>query len=103
MGLLVPASVVIHKTKTNYVTINDPGPRHYFSIRNNIWIIRFSNGLSKREKFGTLRYLIDTMTMRYLLAHRFSGKALGAVLRGVRDGVFREPDLSDDFSRSKTR
>lgn len=103
VGLLVPASVVIHKTKTTYVTINDPGPRHYLSIRNNIWIIRFSNGLSKREKFGTLRYLIDTMTMRYLLAHRFSGKALGAVLRGVRDGVFREPDLSDDFSRSKTR
>jgi rhamnopyranosyl-N-acetylglucosaminyl-diphospho-decaprenol beta-1,3/1,4-galactofuranosyltransferase len=103
LGLLVPASVAIHKTKTNYVTINDSGPRHYFSIRNNIWILRFSNGLSRREKLGSLRYLINTMTIRYLWVHRFSGQALRAVFRGVRDGLFKKPDLGDDFSRSKTR
>jgi GT2 family glycosyltransferase len=100
-GLFVPASVATHKTTTNHITINDPGPRHYFSIRNNIWIARFSNGLSKREKLGTLRYLIDVMMIRYLLAQRFSGPALKAVLRGVRDGLFSRPDLSDDFSRSE--
>jgi rhamnopyranosyl-N-acetylglucosaminyl-diphospho-decaprenol beta-1,3/1,4-galactofuranosyltransferase len=102
-GLFVPTSEAIHKTKTNYFTINDPGPRHYFSIRNNIWIIRFSNGLSKWEKFGTLRYLINIMTIQYLLTHRFSGQALSAVLRGLYDGLFSRPDLSDDFSRSGTK
>ena len=56
----------------------------------------------KKEKFAQLRYLINTMTIRYLLAHRFSGKALTAVLRGVRDGLFSKPDLSDDFSRVVT-
>jgi rhamnopyranosyl-N-acetylglucosaminyl-diphospho-decaprenol beta-1,3/1,4-galactofuranosyltransferase len=100
-GLVVAASVATHKTKTNHMTINDAGPRHYFSVRNNIWIIRFSNGLSRNEKLGTLRHLINTMTIRYLLAHRFSGKALMAVLWGVRDGLFSKPDLSDDFSRAE--
>jgi rhamnopyranosyl-N-acetylglucosaminyl-diphospho-decaprenol beta-1,3/1,4-galactofuranosyltransferase len=99
-GLLVTGSEAIHKTKTNYFTNNDPGPRHYFSIRNNIWIIRFSNGLSKREKLGTLRYLIEVMMIRYLLTQRFSAQALRAVLRGLRDGLFSKPNLSDDFLRS---
>ncbi len=100
VGLLVPSSIAIHKTKTNHTTIDDSGPQHYFSIRNNIWIIRFSNGLSKREKlFGILRHLIEIMMIRYLLAHRFSGQALRGVLRGVRDGLFSKPDLSDDYSR----
>ena len=98
-GLFVPDSVAVHKTKSNYMTINDPGPRHYFSIRNNIWIIRFSNGLSKMEKLGTLRYLATTMTIRYLLTHRFSKPAMCTVLRGLRDGLFRKPELSDDLTR----
>jgi rhamnopyranosyl-N-acetylglucosaminyl-diphospho-decaprenol beta-1,3/1,4-galactofuranosyltransferase len=101
-GLLVLASVATHKTKTNHMTVSDPGPRHYFSIRNNIWIIRFSNGLSTKEKLGSLRYLINTMMIRYLLAHQFSGLAVTSVLRGVRDGLFGKPDLSDDFTQSKT-
>lgn len=102
-GLFVPASIVTHKTKTNYMTINDPGPRHYFSIRNNIWILRFSNGLSKREKVGTLRYLIHIMILRYVTVHRFSAHALGTVLRGVWDGLFSKPDLRDDLSRRHGR
>jgi hypothetical protein len=99
VGLLVTASIAVHKTKTNHTTIDDSGPRHYFSIRNNIWILRFSTALSKREKlFGTLR-LIKTMMIQYLLAHRFSVQALRAVLRGLCDGLFSKPDLSEDFSR----
>ena len=58
-------------------------------------------GFPNERSLGTLRYLINTMTIRYLLAHRFSGQALRAVFRGVRDGLFRKPDLSDDFSRSR--
>jgi GT2 family glycosyltransferase len=101
VGLLVPASIAVHKTKTNHMTVNDPGPRHYFSIRNNVWIVRFSNGLSKKEKLGTLRYLVNTMIIRFLLTHRFSRQAFGAVLRGLRDGLFSKPNLSDDCSRSR--
>jgi rhamnopyranosyl-N-acetylglucosaminyl-diphospho-decaprenol beta-1,3/1,4-galactofuranosyltransferase len=100
-GLLVPASVATHKTKFNYMTINDPGPRHYFSIRNNIWILRFSNGFFKREKLGIIRFLITTLTIRYLLSHGLSRQPLGAVLRGMRDGLFTKPNLGDDFSRGR--
>lgn len=103
VGLFVPASVVTHKTKTNYMTINDTGPRHYFSIRNNIWILRFSNGLTKREKAGNLRHLLAIMIVRYLLAHQLAIGSVKAVVRGVRDGLFSKPDLSDDLSRSESR
>ena len=101
MGLFVPASVATHKTKTNHITINDPGPRHYFSIRNNIWIAPLQQWPLQKREARTLRYLINIMMIRYLLAHRFSRPALKAVLRGVRDGLFSKPDLSDDFSRSE--
>jgi len=40
VGLLCPASVVVHKTRTFGGTDADPGERFYYEVRNKIWTLR---------------------------------------------------------------
>ncbi len=49
-GIFVPASVVVHKTKVLGSTDADPGARFYYEVRNKVWLMRLSNGLSLWEK-----------------------------------------------------
>jgi GT2 family glycosyltransferase len=49
-GVFVPASVVVHKTKVLGSTDADPGARFFFEVRNKVWLMRLSNGLSLWEK-----------------------------------------------------
>jgi rhamnopyranosyl-N-acetylglucosaminyl-diphospho-decaprenol beta-1,3/1,4-galactofuranosyltransferase len=39
-GLLCPASVVVHKTRTFGGTETDPGDRFFYEVRNKIWTLR---------------------------------------------------------------
>lgn len=49
-GLLCPASVVVHKTKT-YGSIDvDPGERFFYEVRNKIWLFTRSTCLSPAER-----------------------------------------------------
>jgi GT2 family glycosyltransferase len=49
-GLLCPASVVVHKTKTFGSTDSDPGPRFFYEVRNKIWMFRSRSPLSAAER-----------------------------------------------------
>ena len=49
-GIFVPASVVVHKTKVLGSTDADPGARFYYEVRNKVWLMRLSKGLSAWEK-----------------------------------------------------
>jgi len=48
-GLLCPASVVVHKTKTFGGTNVEPGERFFYEVRNKVWTLR-TGSLSPAEK-----------------------------------------------------
>ena len=50
VGLTVPDSVVVHKTKVFGSTDADPGERFFFEVRNKVWMFTRSTGLSPAEK-----------------------------------------------------
>jgi hypothetical protein len=50
VGLAVPASVVVHKTRTFGSTDADPGERFFLEVRNKVWLFTRSTGLSPAEK-----------------------------------------------------
>jgi GT2 family glycosyltransferase len=64
VGLYVPASVVVHKTRAFGSTDNDPGERFFFEVRNKLWLFRHGRGLRRGEKavYGaaTLRRWVRT-------------------------------------------
>ncbi len=88
-GLLCPASVVVHKTESFYNSGSDPGPRFFYDIRNMLWLLGRSRGLSPLERVFfsavTARRWVRTI---YRSRHRpvlIAGLARGAVA-GVRSG-----------------
>jgi GT2 family glycosyltransferase len=50
VGLAVPHSVVVHKTKVFGSTDADPGERFFYEVRNKVWMFTRSTGLSPAEK-----------------------------------------------------
>jgi GT2 family glycosyltransferase len=49
-GLLCPASVVVHKTKTFGATDTNPGERFFFEVRNKVWTLRSRAPLAPVER-----------------------------------------------------
>lgn len=87
-GLYVPASVVVHKTRTFGSTDVDPGDRFFYEVRNKVWMFAHSRSLSLPEKA-----LYGGSTLR-----RWKGTFAGsddtarlrrALVRGLRAGVRR--------------
>ncbi len=50
VGLYVPLSVVLHKTKVFGSTDADPGERFFYEVRNKVWLFTRSRGLTPGEK-----------------------------------------------------
>jgi GT2 family glycosyltransferase len=50
VGLLCPASVVEHRTRTFGASDADPGERFYYEVRNKAWLFTRSRSLSLGEK-----------------------------------------------------
>lgn len=50
VGLYMPSSVVLHKTKKFGSTDADPGERFYYEVRNKVWMFTRSDSLTVREK-----------------------------------------------------
>jgi GT2 family glycosyltransferase len=89
VGLSVPASVVLHKTKTFGSTDADPGERFFYEVRNKVWLFTRSRGLRPGEKavYGasTLRRWVRTFARSG--DRRTLRKALRTGLRaGLRSG-----------------
>ncbi len=90
VGLYVPASVVVHKTRTFGSTDADPGERFYFEVRNKVWLFTRSRGLTFGEKA-----VYGASTLRRW-ARTFAGSEDRATLRralvrGLRAGAVAGP------------
>jgi rhamnopyranosyl-N-acetylglucosaminyl-diphospho-decaprenol beta-1,3/1,4-galactofuranosyltransferase len=97
VGLYVPSSVVLHKTKRFGSTDADPGERFYYEVRNKVWMFTRSDSLTAREKvlYGGstfnrwVRTFIDSPRRDVLWA---------GLRRGVRDGRRRLPSTDEVLS-----
>jgi rhamnopyranosyl-N-acetylglucosaminyl-diphospho-decaprenol beta-1,3/1,4-galactofuranosyltransferase len=90
VGLLCPASVVVHKTREFGSTDADPGARFFYEVRNKIWTLRARSPLTPLERVlyggSTLRRWARTF------ARSRDRRALGRCLvRGVVAGVGTSP------------
>ncbi len=94
VGLYVPASRVVHKTKVFGSTDADPGERFYFEVRNKVWMFGLGRGLSPAEKLvyggSTLRRWARTVARsadrRTLLAAGRRGLVAGVTSRPRSNG-----------------
>jgi rhamnopyranosyl-N-acetylglucosaminyl-diphospho-decaprenol beta-1,3/1,4-galactofuranosyltransferase len=90
VGLLCPASTVVHKTAVFGATDNDPGERFFYEVRNKIWTLRARAPLAPLERVlyggSTLRRWARTF------AKSPDRRALGQCLvRGAAAGVRTSP------------
>lgn len=89
-GVLVPTSIVCHKTPSNPTTTADSGPRFYFEVRNKLWMLRASPAFRPMEKVRfALTLIVDTG--RFLVRTRNKAAAAATVLSGLWAGLGRAP------------
>ncbi|MCB0168774.1 MAG: glycosyltransferase family 2 protein [Anaerolineae bacterium] len=91
-GVAVPASVVVHKTAKKYTHLNDSGPRYYYHIRNNIWMLTRSRAWTTKEKIKKAINFVGGIGL-YLLTTRFRWTGVRSLTLGVKDGLFKAPRL----------
>jgi GT2 family glycosyltransferase len=84
-GVLVPTSVVLHKTGQPYTAISTSGERFYFHVRNTLYMLR--GGAWRPQEKPSLVFILFTSTLAYLRFNRFARANLAVVWRGVRDGL----------------
>ncbi len=84
-GFYVPASVVLHKTRTPHTAVTSTGSRFYFHVRNTLYMLR-GRAWTPREKLSLLWALFFT-TRGYLRHNEFATENVRVVLQGLRDGV----------------
>ncbi len=89
LGYFVPDSVVEHRTKTAHTAVTESGGRFYFHVRNSLYMVG-SSAWNAREKLS-LVWATAYTTQAYLRANRFRRENLAIVLRGLRDGLRRQP------------
>lgn len=89
-GVLVPKSVVTHKTVRKHSPMDAAPERSYYQVRNVLWMITRSPAWRTDEKLKIGLLHLNWM-VRYLFRARWSGAALRAVGRGLRDGLMRAP------------
>jgi GT2 family glycosyltransferase len=89
-GYAVPDSTAVHWTPQPYSTVTDTRERFYFKVRNHLWLLRGSS-FGGRERLGYARSLVSAI-VTYVRRSPSRGRALRTVLKGVRDGLRREPE-----------
>jgi rhamnopyranosyl-N-acetylglucosaminyl-diphospho-decaprenol beta-1,3/1,4-galactofuranosyltransferase len=94
-GVLCPASVVVHKTRTFGSTDVDPGPRFFYEVRNKIWTLRARSSLAPLE-----RVLYGGSTLRRWIRTFASSRDRGALglslVRGIAAGVRTSPRPTEE-------
>jgi rhamnopyranosyl-N-acetylglucosaminyl-diphospho-decaprenol beta-1,3/1,4-galactofuranosyltransferase len=90
VGLLCPASTVVHKTAVFGSTDSDPGQRFFYEVRNKIWTLRAAAPLAPLERVlyggSTLRRWARTF------AKSHDRRALGrCLIKGTAAGIRTSP------------
>lgn len=90
VGLAVHSSKVLHLTKNFGATDADPGERFYYEVRNKIWLLKLSPGLSPLE-----RVLYSGASVRRWLKTLIKSKNPSVLVRvgakGFIHGLFKRP------------
>lgn len=91
LGLLVPKSIVVHKTKRKYVPLTSSLPeRYYYEVRNKLWMLLWSDAWYPTEKLKLGVKLVMNIGY-YVYKKRFAVRAIYHIIRGVKDGLLRVP------------
>jgi GT2 family glycosyltransferase len=90
LGVLVPKSIVLHKTPRRQGMMEATPERYYYQVRNVIWMITRSYGWAALERLKIGVNLIR-WTIVYLHLKQWQLAALRAVAAGFRDGVLTRP------------
>ena len=90
MGIWVPDSIVVHRTKVFGATDADPGERFYYEVRNKLWTFTRSSALGPQDR---LLYAGSTLARwaRTIARSRDRRTLVRALHRGLRDGVATTP------------
>jgi GT2 family glycosyltransferase len=88
-GYMVPESTAFHWTPKAYDTVTDTRERFYLKVRNQLWLLR-GPSFGGLERIGYAQSLF-TGIRAYLRQSSDKRRALVTVLKGVRDGLRREP------------
>jgi rhamnopyranosyl-N-acetylglucosaminyl-diphospho-decaprenol beta-1,3/1,4-galactofuranosyltransferase len=95
IGLYVPTSVVVHKTRVFGNTDTDPGGRFYYEVRNKAWMFTCSRSLSPPEKVA---YGGSTLTrwIRTFIDSPDRATLRDALRRGLVDAWTAPPRRTED-------
>jgi rhamnopyranosyl-N-acetylglucosaminyl-diphospho-decaprenol beta-1,3/1,4-galactofuranosyltransferase len=87
MGYLVPQSVALHKTATAHKP-HEGKQRFYYAVRNGMFILR-GDTLTSKEKIGWC-FVVGPQIVRFFRTEGIKPWTLKVVLRGLRDGLFKQ-------------
>jgi rhamnopyranosyl-N-acetylglucosaminyl-diphospho-decaprenol beta-1,3/1,4-galactofuranosyltransferase len=88
-GYIVPESTAVHWTPKAYDTVTDTRDRFYLKVRNQLWLLR-GPSFGGLEWVGYARAWVRGIGT-YLRKSDDRARALVTVLKGIRDGLRREP------------
>ncbi len=89
-GVLVPASVVTHKTATSYGPVEGSAARFYYFVRNNLWMLLWSSAWTPSEKIKmAVAYFRIIWAFLRCTSDRTNG--LRSIGRGFSDALTRRP------------
>lgn len=89
VGYLVPGSVVHHRTVHADPSHHSTGTRYYFDVRNKVLMLR-GDVWRTTESFW-FAVLSFRQALEYLRRNGWARPQVGAVVRGIRDGLLRPP------------
>lgn len=89
-GYIAPESFAQHWTPQPYSTVTEARERFYYKARNHLWLLRRGESFGGRERVTyTLAYLRAIRT--YVRGSDDRRLAVRTTIRGIRDGLRREP------------
>lgn len=89
-GVVVPTSVVLHKTPQKHGSLDVPAPKFYYYVRNTVWILTRSAAFEGMQKYKyAARFLLSLGG--YLRRTVALGAGLRAIGSGLWDGLTKAP------------
>ncbi len=90
LGVLVPRSVVLHKTLTKYGPAQGSAERFYYFVRNGVWMHTRSSAWGTNERIKLwIVFFHGILDFLRCTSERAAG--LRSIARGFRDGIFARP------------
>jgi len=93
LGVLVPASVVCHKTAVKHVPSTSAPEKYFYEVRNKLWIIRLSDAFSRDEKWWMFKSLCRR-TWHHVCDNHFKTPVITAIFNGVWEAMTTSPKPS---------